>query len=153
RMAVLEILEVSSKLAKLIEARAPESSLRQQAQQDGMRLLSEHAAEMVRTGITPAEEVLRVVDTAAPRDLCPHCQTPVESGFKASPVCAAPLKHECTNCSQPLQPTWKVCPFCRTPAPAFAGALQESLQVTAPPAAAAGSPAVSPQQPAVASAP
>lgn len=57
---------------------------------------------------------------AAPKNaLVCSCGEPLESGWKACPVCRAPVLQPqaaaggtCPNCREPVKPTWKVCPSC-----------------------------------------
>jgi len=138
RMAVLEVLDVTPRIAKLIEAKAPESAIRQQAQADGMLLLHQSAADKVRAGLTTIEEALRVVDSAAMHESgehCPQCRKPVQAAFKVCPFCLASLRHECASCHQPLQEGWQVCPFCMTRVPGGAAAPTAAPEVAAPAAA------------------
>jgi RNA polymerase subunit RPABC4/transcription elongation factor Spt4 len=47
---------------------------------------------------------------------CPHCQEPVEEGWKACPACGKPLPSgsACPKCGEPVEDEWKACPSCGT---------------------------------------
>jgi len=60
RIAVYELLEVSSELRKLIRPDASAQEIEQQAQLDGMRPLTEGALELARQGVISLAEVYRV---------------------------------------------------------------------------------------------
>jgi len=111
RVGVFEVLSITPELAKLIEAKAPESALRAQARADGARALAEHAAERVRGGLVTIEEVLRVVDVSAPIH-CPGCDRPVEYTFSVCPHCATVLRRNCGGCGVRLEKEWQTCPYC-----------------------------------------
>jgi type IV pilus assembly protein PilB len=115
RQAIYEMMPLTPALAKMIEARAPESSLRIQARDDGMRLLAENAAQKVLGGITTVDDVLRAVDIAEERMRCSVCDHVIEQAFSVCPNCATPLRCECAKCGKRLQKEWQACPYCGTP--------------------------------------
>jgi type IV pilus assembly protein PilB len=116
RMGVFEVLSITPEMAKLIEAKAPESALWAQAQADGSRSLAEDAAERVCAGVLLPEEVLRVVDIAAPVR-CSGCDQPVEHTFSVCPHCATVLRRNCSACGMRLQKEWLTCPYCGVASP------------------------------------
>lgn len=60
RLAIFEMMEMSSDLAKLIMDRADTSLLRQQAMKDGMKLLVQDGLRKIKEGLTTIAEVLSV---------------------------------------------------------------------------------------------
>jgi type IV pilus assembly protein PilB len=60
RIAVYELLEVTSELRRLIRPDASAQEIEQQAQRDGMRPLTEGALELARQGVISLAEVYRV---------------------------------------------------------------------------------------------
>ncbi len=62
RMAVMEVLPCDAEIDELIARRASGRSIRQAAQDKGMRSLAEDASRRVLEGLTSLEEVCRVVD-------------------------------------------------------------------------------------------
>jgi len=112
RAAVLEVMAVTPALARLVEARASDSALRQQALDDGMIPLARSAQRAVLDGLTTVEEVLRAVDVVADEPHCPSCDHVVEQRFAVCPHCATPLRLSCASCQQVLQPEWQACPYC-----------------------------------------
>jgi general secretion pathway protein E len=60
RLAIFEMMEVTSELAKLIMERADTSLLRQQAMKDGMTLLVQDGLRKIKEGLTTISEVLSV---------------------------------------------------------------------------------------------
>ena len=120
RRVVHEVLQITPAVAKLIESRAPEAVIRQQGRLEGMRVLAENAADMVRAGVTVPAEVLRVVDVieqeAGSSLSCPSCNRGVEEAFSVCPHCGARLHGPCGSCGKQLQAEWQICPFCAAPA-------------------------------------
>ncbi|HVN87293.1 MAG TPA: ATPase, T2SS/T4P/T4SS family [Candidatus Binatia bacterium] len=114
RLAVFEVMPITRRMASLIESKAPEGSFRALACDEGMRLLAADAAEKAATGLTTIEEVLRVVDVADDRKICPSCRCPVEETFAVCPQCATQLRQTCRSCGGRLQKEWNVCPYCAT---------------------------------------
>jgi general secretion pathway protein E len=60
RIAIFEIMEMTSEVAKLTMARADTSQIRRQAIKDGMTLLLDDGVRRIRQGVTTIEEVLSV---------------------------------------------------------------------------------------------
>jgi type IV pilus assembly protein PilB len=84
RIAIIEVLPITDKLAALIEKNASENVLRARAGEDGIALLAENAARLIDAGMTTVEEVLSVLeiplDGAAPsRPHAPEQQSAVGS--------------------------------------------------------------------------
>jgi CheY-like chemotaxis protein len=122
RVGVFEVVPITPQIAKLIEAKAPESALRAQARADGAMLIAQHAARRVCAGWVTPEEVMRVVDVSVEGARCPTCDRAVEEGFAVCPHCTTVLQRHCTTCGIRLQPEWQVCPYCgRSSRPAGAG--------------------------------
>ncbi|MFI5395865.1 MAG: ATPase, T2SS/T4P/T4SS family [Candidatus Binatia bacterium] len=123
RRGVYEVMQITPEVAKLIESKASEATIRAQARQDGMKLLPEHAVEIVCADASTPEEVLRVVDIAQeekkreekPGASCPNCSRAVEEAFSLCPHCGTPLLCKCGGCGKQLQLEWQICPFCGAP--------------------------------------
>jgi len=116
RAAILEILPISAEFKALIQRRAPESEMQQAGQRLGMRSLVDSGTDLVRAGVTTAEEVARIVGAAAADSRtspCPHCAAPIQPEFATCPFCRHTLKQVCGECGQELDANWKVCPYCR----------------------------------------
>ncbi len=112
RIGIFEVLQNTPKLARLVEAKAPESALRAQARADGTTFLADHAATRVCDGRTTVEEVLRVVDIETEILHCPACDRAIEDTFAVCPHCATALQCRCPSCKMLLQPEWLTCPYC-----------------------------------------
>jgi type IV pilus assembly protein PilB len=143
RTGVYEVLPISPAIAQLIEAKASESAMRQQARTEGCTTLLEDALAKVADGVTTPEEVLRVVQVSESAPRCPTCQHEVEDRFSVCPHCSSILRATCTGCEEPLNPTWVTCPRCG----AKVGA--EEPVLIAPPATipAVAAPSPSPARP------
>lgn len=115
RVGVFEVLPVTSRLARLIEKKVPESTMRLQARTDGMACLSANAARRVSVGMTTVEEALRVVDVGLQAFRCPACDRTVEDTFAVCPHCAALLRRACVSCGEQIEDDWQVCPHCTVP--------------------------------------
>jgi type IV pilus assembly protein PilB len=113
RIAIYEVMAVNEKLRRLIAQRVGEDSLREVALSNGMVSLGEDGLAKVKSGITTAEELLRVVTEAREmRTLCPGCGGAVSMEFMACPHCAHRLSAGCGKCGRMLQPGWNFCPYC-----------------------------------------
>jgi uncharacterized OB-fold protein len=87
--------------------------IREAAVEAGMVTLGEDGLAKVKTGITTAEELLRVVtEVREMRTLCPKCSATVAVEFIACPHCGYSLNGGCPKCHRSLQPEWTFCPFC-----------------------------------------
>jgi type IV pilus assembly protein PilB len=140
RIGVFEVMPITAQLAKHIETKAGESTLRLQARTDGTVFLAEHAAARVCGGLTTTEEVLRVVDIAAEAPRCPACDRVVEESFAVCPHCATMLQCNCSSCNMRLQKEWQICPYCGSPAKRAAAPVTEPPPMAAPAAGAAPRP-------------
>ena len=85
-----------------------------------MITLGEDGLAKVKSGVTTAEELLRVVtEVREMRTLCPGCSGAVAMDFVACPHCGHRLNGGCPKCGRTLQAGWQFCPFCAsTAAPA-----------------------------------
>lgn len=61
RVGLFEILTITQGIQELIEQRAPEFKIREQAEKDNLRTMLVDGAEKVKAGITTAEEALKVI--------------------------------------------------------------------------------------------
>jgi type IV pilus assembly protein PilB len=113
RIGIYEVMRVTDKLRRLIASRAAEDQLRETAIADGMITLGEDGLAKVKSGVTTADELLRVVtEVRELRALCGGCGAAVGVDFMACPQCGKLLSHGCPHCGRALQPDWKFCPYC-----------------------------------------
>src|SRR6185503_14581163 len=98
---------------RVIAAKAHEDEIRDAAIAGGMISLGEDGLAKVKSGITTAEELLRVVtEVREMRTLCPSCGSAVGVDFNACPLCGKRLGGGCPHCGRALQPGWHFCPYC-----------------------------------------
>jgi len=115
RIALYEVMRVTDKLRRLIAQRGGEDMVREAAIEAGMLTLGEDGLAKVKSGVTTAEELLRVVTEIREfRALCPNCSGAVAMDFMACPHCGHRLSGGCPKCNRALQPGWSFCPFCAT---------------------------------------
>ncbi|HXG55728.1 MAG TPA: zinc ribbon domain-containing protein [Vicinamibacterales bacterium] len=115
RIALYEVMRVSDKVRRMIAQRGGEDMVREAAIGAGMITLGEDGLAKVKTGVTTAEELLRVVtEVSQMRTLCPGCGGAVAVDFMACPHCGQRLNAGCAECGRSLQPGWNFCPFCTT---------------------------------------
>jgi type IV pilus assembly protein PilB len=113
RIGIYEVLRVSDKLRRAIAARASEAQIRDAAVASGMVSLGEDGLSKVKSGITTAEELLRVVtEVREVRTLCSGCGSAVGLDFVACPHCGKRQGGGCPHCGRALQPGWNFCPYC-----------------------------------------
>jgi type IV pilus assembly protein PilB len=117
RIALYEVMRVSDKVRRLIAQKGGEDMIREAAVEAGMITLGEDGLAKVKSGVTTAEELLRVVtEVREMRTLCPKCSGTVAIDFIACPHCGYRLSGGCPKCARALQPGWTFCPFCATDA-------------------------------------
>jgi type IV pilus assembly protein PilB len=113
RIALYEVMRVSDKVRRLIAQRGGEDMVRDAAVSAGMITLGEDGLAKVKSGVTTAEELLRVVtEVREMRTLCPGCGGAVAVDFMGCPHCGHRLNAGCGKCGRALQPGWEFCPFC-----------------------------------------
>jgi type IV pilus assembly protein PilB len=113
RIAIYEVMRVNDKVRRLIAQRASEDIVREAAISSGMITLGEDGLSKVKSGITTAEELLRVVtEVREMRTLCPGCGGAVAVDFMGCPHCGHRLNAGCGKCGRALQQGWSFCPFC-----------------------------------------
>ena len=113
RMGIYEVMAVSDKVRRLIAAGSPEDQIRDAALAGGMITLGEDGLAKVKSGVTTAEELLRVVtEVREMRTLCSGCGAAVGVDFLACPQCGKRLSGGCPHCGRSLQPGWNYCPYC-----------------------------------------
>ena len=137
RVGIYEIFRPTNHIRRLINDRASETELRNQARQAGLVLLREDALAKIKAGLTSPDEVLRVVQVDETEVPCPSCGAIIEADFATCPYCAHSLKTSCASCGQSLKLDWKVCPYCNSTA-----VVQTVIEAspTAPAARASGDP-------------
>jgi type IV pilus assembly protein PilB len=113
RIALYEVMRVNDKVRRLIAQKASEDIVREAAISAGMITLGEDGLAKVKSGITTAEELLRVVtEVREMRTLCPGCGGAVAVDFMGCPHCGHRLNAGCGKCGRALQQGWNFCPFC-----------------------------------------
>ena len=113
RVGIYEIMTVTDKLRRLIAQKGSEAQLREGAVSAGMISLGEDGLMKVKAGVTTPEELLRVVtEVREARSHCPECGNTVSAEFVACPSCGHRVGGGCPHCQRPMQPGWKFCPFC-----------------------------------------
>jgi type IV pilus assembly protein PilB len=113
RVGIYEIMHVSDKLRREIAQRGSEASLRDAALGSGMISLGEDGLSKVKAGVTTPEELLRVVtEVREARSSCPECGAGVSPDFVACPSCGHRVGGGCPHCQRPIQAGWKFCPYC-----------------------------------------
>jgi type IV pilus assembly protein PilB len=117
RIALYEVMRISEKVRRLIAQRAGDDMIREAAVSSGMITLGEDGLSKVRSGVTTADELLRVVtEVREIRTLCPACAGVVAVDFNACPHCGQRLSGGCGKCGRALQAGWAFCPFCASSA-------------------------------------
>ena len=115
RVAIFEIMPVSDRLRRLIAGNKGEDAIRDEAMTAGMTRLGADGLAKFKSGVTTAEELLRVVpEVSDVRSVCPSCEGAVETGFQVCPRCGCQLAPGCPSCHRALQPGWHFCPHCAT---------------------------------------
>jgi type IV pilus assembly protein PilB len=113
RIGIYEVMRITDKLRRLISAKASEDQLREAAVSGGMITLGEDGLSKVKSGVTTAEELLRVVtEVREMRTLCSGCGTAVGVDFNACPHCGKRVGGGCPHCGRAMQPGWNFCPYC-----------------------------------------
>jgi type IV pilus assembly protein PilB len=113
RVGLYEVMRLNDKLRRMISQRASEDAIREAALSSGMSSLGEDGLAKVKSGVTTAEELLRVVtEIQEIRTLCPGCGAAVAIDFLACPQCGRRLSGGCLSCGRALQPGWNYCPYC-----------------------------------------
>src|SRR5689334_4688906 len=113
RIGIYEVMRISDKLRRLIAARVTEDQIRDTAVSSGMITLGEDGLSKVKSGVTTAEELLRVVtEVREVRTLCTSCGVAVGVDFVACPQCGKRQGGGCPHCGRALQPGWNFCPYC-----------------------------------------
>jgi type IV pilus assembly protein PilB len=114
RVGIYEIFRPTNNIRRLINDRASEAEIRNQARQAGMVLLREDALAKILSGLTSPDEVLRVVQVDETEVPCANCGAIIETDFATCPYCAHSLKTSCAACGQSLKTDWRVCPYCNS---------------------------------------
>jgi type IV pilus assembly protein PilB len=115
RTGIYEVMRINDKVRRLVAQKASDDIIRDAAIGAGMLTLGEDALAKVKSGVTSAEELFRVVtEVKEVRTLCPGCQAAVGVDFMACPHCGHRLNAGCAKCGRSLQPGWQFCPYCTT---------------------------------------
>ncbi|AFY70073.1 type II secretion system protein E [Thalassoporum mexicanum PCC 7367] len=101
RVGCYEIMRMSENMQVAINKGATTEMIKEIAVQEGMKTLMAYSFELVRTGATTLEEVLRVVYT--------------DKGREAEERAKRQNTLECQNCHAILKPEMIECPYCTTP--------------------------------------
>src|SRR5690349_17089133 len=113
RIGIYEVLRVNDKLRRGIAERASEAQIRDIALSSGMITLGEDGLAKMKSGVTTAEELLRVVtEVREVRTLCTGCGAAVGVDFNACPQCGKRQGGGCPHCGRAMQPGWNFCPYC-----------------------------------------
>ena len=113
RIGIYEVLRVNDKLRRAIAERGSEAQIRDVALASGMITLGDDGLAKVKSGVTTAEELLRVVtEVREVRTLCTGCGAAVGVDFVACPQCGKRQGGGCPHCGRALQPGWNFCPYC-----------------------------------------
>jgi type IV pilus assembly protein PilB len=135
RIGIYEVLRMTNKVVEAINARGSEADIRKAALSSGFVTLMQDAREKIRSGMTTADEVLRVIEWKDEAEAyCPRCGQPVAVETGKCLSCPDVTQLLCGGCGQALAQDWGVCPRCATLVP------REQPQASVPetPAAAAG---------------
>jgi type IV pilus assembly protein PilB len=113
RIGIYEVMRVTDKLRRLMAVKSTEDQLRDAAVAGGMITLGEDGLAKVKSGVTTAEELLRVVtEVREMRTLCAGCGSAVGVDFNACPQCGKRVGGGCPHCGRAMQPGWNFCPYC-----------------------------------------
>jgi type IV pilus assembly protein PilB len=113
RIGIYEVMRVTDKLRRLMAVRSTEDQLRDAAIAGGMITLGEDGLAKVKSGVTTAEELLRVVtEVREMRTLCSGCGSAVGVDFNACPQCGKRVGGGCPHCGRAMQQGWNFCPYC-----------------------------------------
>jgi type IV pilus assembly protein PilB len=113
RVGIYEIMHVDDKLRRMISQRGSEAQVREAAMSAGMTSLGEDGLHKVKAGVTTPEELLRVVtEVRETKSVCPGCGGNVSAEFVACPACGHRVGGGCPHCQRPIQSGWKFCPYC-----------------------------------------
>ncbi|MBW2030724.1 MAG: Flp pilus assembly complex ATPase component TadA [Deltaproteobacteria bacterium] len=114
RTIIEEVMAVGRQIRDLIQSGATTDKLRDAAMATGMTTLGQSGLQLIESGITTIDEVLKAVQEKDElTSICPHCGKGVSLDFKDCPYCKKPLLLTCENCGRITQPEWVVCPYCR----------------------------------------
>ena len=116
QIGIYELFAPHERLRQEIAQRATKQELKRLAVAAGMQTMLENGLDLVRQGITTAEEVIRVcyieqadLESPGPDPEDRKTLVLVEEIEPAPPVAASPL---CQQCGRELDKAWTVCPFC-----------------------------------------
>jgi len=108
----------AAKAGKSMEAYQSAEDRERAHQRDMTRLSAEMMQSAKQTPASPFGAAAAPGSPASPfvagaaTAQCPHCNSPVQIGWKACPQCGTKLATRCPACGKDTQPTWKACPAC-----------------------------------------
>jgi len=117
RIGLYETLPITASVGRLIETRANDGQLRDQARRDGHVLLVDDAITKLREGTTTVDEVLRVVQIDGTLLRCGTCRKEISDDFALCPHCGTAVTITCDGCERRLEADWTRCPYCGQEAP------------------------------------
>src|SRR5262249_17604561 len=113
RIRIYEGMRSSDKLRRAVWGGATRGPVCHAAISGAMVTLGEDGLSKVKSGVTTAEELLRVVtEVREMRTLCGQCGTAVGLDFNACPNCGKRVGGGCPHCGRALQAGWNFCPYC-----------------------------------------
>jgi type IV pilus assembly protein PilB len=117
RVGVYQLLEVSDIVREQIITQVSERTIAHIAETAGSQSLERAGVDLALSGITTAEEVVRVVHPGErPRLTCPGCGAEAQPEFVVCPFCHTEITtNACRSCGKELMAGWMACPFCTAP--------------------------------------
>lgn len=116
RIGVYQLLEVTEMVRGQIVTQVSDRTISHAAQMAGSRTLQQAGVELALTGVTTAEEVVRVAYSVdRPRLSCPGCGAEAQPEFVVCPFCDTDIaRNVCRQCRKEVLPGWMTCPYCAT---------------------------------------
>jgi len=111
RLGIFEVRTIGD-LAESFVAAGDSGDVRTR-RHDGPVTFGDDGVSKVDSGVTSAEELLRVAGPLrGTRPLCTACGSLVGPEFLACPHCGRRTEESCRYCARTLRPGWRFCPFC-----------------------------------------
>jgi hypothetical protein len=113
RVGIYEVMPIDDTLRRLIAQRGTEAQIRDAALALGMTAIGIDGLAKVKAGMTTPDELLRVVtEVRESTSRCHSCNSTVSADFVACPSCGERVGGGCPHCQRPIQSGWKFCPYC-----------------------------------------